>query len=91
LASTNSSGIKTQTPVTEIRAIDIPFAVWPRIASMVLSALGTITVTHSDDSATRSRYAIQVAGGASNDWGKRGDWTMIVIIDTGIGIPREFQ
>jgi hypothetical protein len=55
LASTNSSDIKTQTPVTEIRAIVIPFAVWPRITFMALSALETITVTHSNDLATRSR------------------------------------
>ena len=72
MASTNSSGIKTQTPVAEVRAIVIPLAVWPRIAFMALSAM-------------------RVTGGVSDDWGKRGDWTMIVIIDTGIGIPREFQ
>ena len=72
MASTNSSGIKTQTPVAEVRAIVIPLAVWPRIAFMALSAM-------------------RVTGGVSDDWGKRGDWTMIVIIDTGTGIPREFQ
>ena len=72
MASTNSSGIKTQTPFAKVRAVVIPLAVWPRIAFMVLSAM-------------------RVTVGANDDWGKRGDWTMIVIIDTGIGIPREFQ
>jgi hypothetical protein len=48
---------------------------------------------HSARSLAQNRVhgAKRDAGGVSDDWGKRGDWTMIVIIDTGTGIPREFQ